>query len=198
MRKPEIYVSIDVEADGPAPGLHSMLALGAAAFVPDGDGWAEPDPWYATLQPLPGAAQDPETMSWWGTQPEAWREVTASPQDPAVALPGFVAWCRVLPGRPVAVGWPIAFDFAFVNYYCHRFTGGNPLGFAGLDIRSYASGLGCQREYYQLPEWKLQAMAGETDTAGLRAHIAVDDAIGQGRLFMALRRHAVDTGKDAR
>ena len=32
----EYYVSIDIEADGPAPGLNSMLSLGAAAFTADG------------------------------------------------------------------------------------------------------------------------------------------------------------------
>ena len=32
----ECYVSIDIEADGPAPGLNSMLSLGAAAFTSDG------------------------------------------------------------------------------------------------------------------------------------------------------------------
>ena len=35
---PEIYVSIDVEADGPIPGDHSMLSLGAAAFSADWTG----------------------------------------------------------------------------------------------------------------------------------------------------------------
>ena len=32
----ECYVSIDIEADGPVPGLHSMLSLGAAAFTSEG------------------------------------------------------------------------------------------------------------------------------------------------------------------
>ena len=33
---PEIYVSIDIESDGPVPGLNSMLSLGAVAFDPVG------------------------------------------------------------------------------------------------------------------------------------------------------------------
>jgi hypothetical protein len=32
---PEIYISTDVEADGPIPGPHSMLSMGAAAFRED-------------------------------------------------------------------------------------------------------------------------------------------------------------------
>jgi hypothetical protein len=32
---PEIYVSTDVESDGPIPGPHSMLSFGSAAFLED-------------------------------------------------------------------------------------------------------------------------------------------------------------------
>lgn len=31
----EIYVSTDVETDGPIPGPHSMLSLGSAAYLLD-------------------------------------------------------------------------------------------------------------------------------------------------------------------
>ena len=31
----EVYVSTDVEADGPIPGPHSMLSFGSAAYLPD-------------------------------------------------------------------------------------------------------------------------------------------------------------------
>jgi hypothetical protein len=36
MATPEIYVSTDVEADGPIPGPHSMLSMGSAAYAADG------------------------------------------------------------------------------------------------------------------------------------------------------------------
>ena len=31
----EIYISTDVETDGPIPGPHSMLSLGSAAYTAD-------------------------------------------------------------------------------------------------------------------------------------------------------------------
>jgi len=31
-KKPEIYVSMDIEADGPIPGPNSMLSFAAACF----------------------------------------------------------------------------------------------------------------------------------------------------------------------
>ena len=130
-------------------------------------------------------------MAWWAGQLEAWAEVNSSRWNPEVAIPLFAQWCEQLPGKPIAVAWPAAFDFAFVNYYCHRFAGRNPLGFAALDIRSYANGLAGYQGYYGLPEKQVRAMAGDIDTTGLRSHVAVDDAIEQGRLFMALRRYSL-------
>ena len=56
----EYYVSIDIEADGPAPGLNSMLSLGAAAFTADG---ALVDTFSANLEALPDAREDARSMS---------------------------------------------------------------------------------------------------------------------------------------
>jgi len=188
-KKPEVFVSIDIETDGPAPGLNSMLALGAVAYGQDG---TELGIFYSTLVPLPDARQNPGTMDWWKTKPEAWAEVTDEPRLPEVVIPDFCIWVNRLPGKPIAVAWPATFDLGFVNYYCHRFSAGNPLGFAALDIRSYANGLAGYPSYYGLSEKKIREMAGEIDTTGLRPHVALDDAIEQGRLFMALRRYATE------
>lgn len=192
-RQPELYISIDVESDGPVPGLNSMLALGAAAFDP---AYSDHDPlatWYSALHRLPFPAwQNAETMRWWQTQENAWAEVNRSQQDPAVATHSFVRWLEGLAEshKLVAVGWPAAFDFAYVNYYCRHFEHRNPLGFACLDIRSYADGLASYSSYYGLSEALVREMAGEVDKTGLRAHVAIDDAIEQGRLLMLLRRYA--------
>ena len=70
----ECYVSIDIEADGPAPGLNSMLSLGAAAFTSDG---ALAQTFSANLEPLPEAHEDERTMRWWASQPAAWEACRA-------------------------------------------------------------------------------------------------------------------------
>lgn len=185
----ETYVSIDIESDGPVPGLYSMLALGAVAF--DGDTDQETHRWYATLHPLPSAMTDPDTDRWWAAQPAALAEVTANRQQPGPATQSFVKWVMSLPGRPVAVAWPATVDFSFVCWYCHKFAGHSPLGFAALDIRSYLNGLAGHPAYYGLPISVTKKMTGHISDAGLRPHVAVDDALGQGRTFMALRRHVI-------
>ena len=82
----ECYVSIDIEADGPIPGLHSMLSLGAAAFNSDGRRLAT---FSANLQPLPGASEDPRTMRWLASQSAAWEACHVNPQPPEKAIADF-------------------------------------------------------------------------------------------------------------
>lgn len=65
---PEIYISCDVETDGPIPGANSMLSLGAVAFAPNRD---QLGTFSVNLVELSGAAPDPKTEAWWATQPEA-------------------------------------------------------------------------------------------------------------------------------
>src|SRR6202051_5094076 len=92
---PEIYVSTDVETDGPIPGPHSMLSFGSAAYRADK---TMVGTFTANLETLPGAAGHPDTMAWWRTQPEAWAAARSDLRDPAEAMPGYVAWLKALPG----------------------------------------------------------------------------------------------------
>ena len=91
----EIYVSTDVEADGPIPGPNSMLSFGSAAYAPDKTLIGT---FSANLLQLPGAEPDPGTMAWWKTQPDAWAECRRDPRDPAEVMPEYVGWLKALPG----------------------------------------------------------------------------------------------------
>jgi hypothetical protein len=113
----EIYVSTDIEADGPIPGPHSMLSFASAAFTAEGKQIAT---FSANLATLPGAKGDEKTMAWWQTQPEAWSACRENPRDPAEVMPEYVAWLKSLPGKPVFVGYPAAYDFLFVTERCKQ------------------------------------------------------------------------------
>ena len=69
MSSKEIYVSTDVEADGPIPGPNSMLSFGSAAYT---GGKELIGTFSANLGTQPGATADPKTAEWWARQPEAW------------------------------------------------------------------------------------------------------------------------------
>jgi hypothetical protein len=64
MSSKEIYVSTDVEADGPIPGPNSMLSFGSAAYT---GGKELTGTFSANLETLPGATADPKTAEWWPT-----------------------------------------------------------------------------------------------------------------------------------
>src|SRR5207302_4214146 len=68
-RMSEVYVSTDVETDGPIPGPHSMLSFASAAYRADK---TMVSTFPANLKTLQGAAPSPVTMDWWQQHPDAW------------------------------------------------------------------------------------------------------------------------------
>src|SRR5437016_13989158 len=114
----EVYVSTDVETDGPIPGPHSMLSFASAAYLADKKLLGT---FSANLQTLPEAQGHPSTMSWWKQHPEAWAAARSDLQEPEDAMRRYLAWLKALPARPVFVAYPAAFDFMFVYWYLIRF-----------------------------------------------------------------------------
>jgi len=172
----EIYVSTDVEADGPIPGPHSMLSFASAAYRPHKTlvGTFE-----ANLITLPGAQGDAKTMQWWQGQIEAWAACRENPRDPAIVMPEYVGWLKSLPGKPVFIGYPAAYDFMFVYWYLIRFAGESPFSHSALDIKTYAMAL-LGREYRESVKRNMPATWFDDIP---HTHIALDDAKGQGALF---------------
>ena len=173
----EIYVSTDIEADGPIPGPHSMLSFASAAYAPDRTLVAT---FSANLETLPGASTDPRTMQWWQGFPEAWAACRRDLRAPEAAMRDYLAWLTALPGRPVFVGWPATWDFMWIYWYLFRFTGERPFRENALDVRSYAMGMRRvsfrQTSRTYLPKrW--------FDVAKQHTHVALDDALEQGALF---------------
>jgi len=173
---PEIYVSTDVETDGPIPGPHSMLSFGSAAYRADKTLLGT---FAANLETLPGASGDPRTMDWWKTQPEAWAACRQNLQSPQSAMKGYVAWLKALPGKPVFVAYPAAFDFLFVYWYLIRFAGESPFSHSALDIKTYAMAM-LKTDYRDTTK---RAMPRRWFDKLPHTHLALDDAIEQGALF---------------
>lgn len=172
----EIYVSTDVETDGPIPGPHSMLSFASVAYSADKTMLGA---FNANLETLPGASGHPETMKWWETQREAWAAHRRDLQSPERAMREYVAWLEVLPGKPVFVGYPVVFDYMFMQWYLHKFTGGSPFSFFALDIKTYAMAL-LKRDYRDTTK----AVMPERWFDDLpHTHLALDDAKEQGALF---------------
>lgn len=172
----EIYVSTDIETDGPIPGINSMLSFGSAAYLPDK---TLAGTFTANLETLPGAEADPRTMNWWAGQPEAWDACRAHPQAPESAMREYSKWLKSLPGRPVFVAYPAAFDFMFVYWYLIRFTGESPFSHSALDIKTLAMAM-LKIGYRDSTK---RNMPRRWFDKLPHTHMALDDAIEQGALF---------------
>lgn len=179
---PEIYVSADVETDGPYPGGFSMLSLGAAAFAALSR--APIATFEVNLCELDGASRDPATMAWWAEQdPKIWAHARENPQKPEAALRAFADWARALPGKPVLVTWP-SWDIGWFLYYLSRFAPDHPFGISALDLKSMAFGqLGMPTfrgtSKKNLPKELFEGCPPHT-------HRALDDALEQGVFAMNL------------
>src|SRR5690242_19369486 len=172
----EIYVSTDVETDGPIPGPHSMLSFASAAYRPDK---TVVSTFTANLETLPGAQPHPETMSWWNQRRDAYEATRTKLLDPAEAMRRYVFWVKGLPGRPVFVAYPAGFDFLFVYWYLIRFAGASPFSFSALDVKTYAMAL-LQTEYREAVK---RNMPRRWFDRLPHTHVALDDALEQGALF---------------
>ena len=179
------YVSIDMEADGPYVGEHSMLSLGAVALV--GENREDWSTFKVNLKPLEGATQHPNTMKWWKRFPEAWEAATTNPLDPKEAMQKFLDWTYTLPvGPKIACIWP-GWDFMWVHWYFEHFLGYDPFGFAYLDAKSYAAGMlnipfGRSQKFNFPYEWM-------EEHTGKHSHDALEDAMEQAVMFRGMLRH---------
>jgi len=173
MKAGEIYFSVDVEASGPIPGEYSLLSLGAC-LVDDVD-----QTFYAEFQPISDRFV-PEALKVSGFHLQ---NLARTGQDPRYAMKAFEAWVTATSGggTPILVGFNASFDWAFVNWYFHKFLDTNPFGIGALDIKAYYMGLtGCQWQATrssQLPA----SLRGEDEPK--EPHNALSDAVRQAKLF---------------
>jgi hypothetical protein len=172
----EIYISTDVETDGPIPGPHSMLSLGSAAYSADKHLVST---FSANLETLPEASAHPKTAEWWATQPQAWAACRKELEAPSAAMARYVTWIRGLEGKPVFVAYPAGFDFLFVYWYLIRFVGESPFSHSALDVKSFAMAV-LKTDYREATKRNMPKRWFDNVP---HSHVALDDAIEQGALF---------------
>ena len=172
----EIYISTDVESDGPIPGPHSMLSFASAAYLANKTLLGT---FSANLELLPGASGHPDTMEWWKTQPKAWENCRINLQPPELAMKEYVRWLESLPGTPIFVAYPVGFDFTFIYWYLIRFVGKSPFRHDGIDIKTLAMAM--LKKDYRASAKSNMPRRWFDDLP--HTHVALDDAIGQGALF---------------
>lgn len=186
----ELYFSFDIEAAGPIPGPNSMLSFGCAAFRADvDDEMHKPVATFsANLLQLEGSTPDPDTMAFWNRNPEAYAACRENPRPPTTTIRQFVGWVHEISKRadrrPVAVAYPAGYDFTWLYWYMQKFAGESPFSFACLDIKTLA--------FATRPDWftdyravtKRNFPKSWFPKNHKHTHVALDDAIEQGIIFV--------------
>lgn len=183
--KPEIYCMTDIEANGKCPGLSSMLSFATAAFDVDKNliGTFE-----ANLELMEGTEPNDETMMFWNeseANKKAYERSRENLQDPVTVMQNYAAWLKTLPGQPIFVGYPAAYDFKWIDYYCVKYLGNNPFSFSRcVDVKSYAWAV--MGRHFQSCSKRTMPRHWFDDLP--HTHVAIDDAIEQGAMFINMMR----------
>ncbi|MGH3767934.1 MAG: hypothetical protein ACRDTX_22770 [Pseudonocardiaceae bacterium] len=183
----DIYISADVEADGPIPGPFSMLSFGlcvAGRF--DGTDFAAADPeehtFYAELKPISDHA-DQAALAVSGLDRD---RLCAEGETPSSAMDRASAWVVAVAGdhRPVLVGYPLLYDWLFLYWYFQRFAAsGSPFGHSsGLDMKS----MFMVKADVVLAKAAKRAMPAELLSTRPHTHHALADAIEQAEMFVKI------------
>jgi hypothetical protein len=123
---------VDIESDGPIPGDYSMICFGAVLVEPGLE-----RSFYGQLHPI-SEKWIPEALAVSGFTREQTQEFAA----PEAVMRDFAAWLKeVSPDRLIFISDNNGFDWQFINWYFHHFTGKNPFGFSSTNLGSLYKGL---------------------------------------------------------
>lgn len=162
-----LYI-VDVESDGPAPGLYSMVCFGAVKLSDELD-----ETFYGQTRPITDAFV-PEALAISGFS----RADHEGFDDPEPVMKAFAEWVTSTSnGRPVFISDNPAFDWQFINYYLHRFVGSNPFGFSARRIGD----LYCGMQMNAYAGWKHLRKTTHD-------HHPVNDAKGNAEALLEMKR----------
>jgi hypothetical protein len=164
------WIVVDVESDGPCPGLYSMVCFGAVVVEPELN-----RTFYGQTSPI-SERWMPEALKVSGIT----RGVHLKFQEPERTMREFASWVRwVSPNKPVFVSDNPAFDWQFINYYFHKFLGESPFGHSARRIGDLYCGL--VKDAGRNHEWKKRLRKT------VHTHHPVDDAKGNAEAILSMQ-----------
>lgn len=162
-------IVIDVEADGPIPYKYSMVSFGAVVVE---EGLTRT--FYGKVKPISNEWL-PDALAVSGFS----REEHEQFDEPSVVMQRFTNWLNMV-GRSVMISDNPAFDWQFINYYMHTYTGANPLGFSARRIGDLYCGM--VKDMSKNKEWKRKFRKTAHD------HNPVNDSKGNAEALLAMKK----------
>lgn len=171
----ETYISVDIETTGLIVGEDNIASIGACVVGKPSDNF------YIELKPFTdNFRQESVDVSKLNIE-----YLKSNGVDIVYGMTKFKEWIDKHQ-RPVFVGFPLAFDFAFIHQYFLKYLGDDPFGktSAGLDIKTYAMvKLECD-----LRDTIKKKLRDRITWNGSHTHNALDDAKEQASLLEELMK----------
>ena len=160
------WVMVDIEADGPAPGLYSMVTVGAVV-VEDGLNRK----FYAKIKPI--------SENWIAGALAVsgfTREETMEFGPGEIEIPRLNDWVKELGiDKPRFISDNNGFDWQFVNYYLWKFVNDNPFGHSSTNLGSFYKGI--LRDFRKHFKFLRE---------GRHTHNALEDAVGNAQAMLKI------------
>jgi DNA polymerase III alpha subunit (gram-positive type) len=161
------YIMVDIESDGPIPGDYSMVCFGAVVVEP-----SLSRTFYGRLRPI-SERFIPDALAVSGFT----REQVMEFEDAKSVMVQFTEWLLgISKDRLMFISDNNGFDWQFINWYFHHFTGKNPFGFSSTNLGSLYKGL--VKDTFQT--FKHLRKTRHT-------HHPVDDAIGNAEALLTMK-----------
>lgn len=164
------YIVVDAEADGPIPQQFSMVCFGAVLVEP-----VLNKTFYGRTKPI-SEKYNPDALAISGFS----RQEHETFEDPKIVMENFAAWLNEhSTGSPIFISDNPAFDWQWINWYFHYFTGKNPFGFSARRIGDLYCGMKMDAGLNN--EWKKLYRKTKHD------HHPLNDARGNAEALLALK-----------
>lgn len=164
------YIVVDVESDGPIPGKFSMVCFGAVVVEP-----TLSKTFYGKVKPI-SDEWDPEALAVSGFS----REDHLGFDEPGATMKVFAKWLSENSiNRPIFISDNPAFDWQWINWYFHTYTGSNPFGFSARRIGDLYCGM--KMDAGLNSEWKRRLRKTRHD------HNPVNDAKGNAEALLTMK-----------
>ena len=126
------FIMVDVEADGPAPGRHSMVSFGAVVVRPGLE-----DTFYGQVAPW-SLTYEPDALAVSGHSREEHEQFPGA----RIVMQEFQLWLEgVSVGRPMFISDNNGFDWQWINYYFWALEIPNPFGHSSTNLGSLYKGM---------------------------------------------------------